>query len=96
MTIRRAKFLLEDINNRIDAMNPASSAQTEERTEEQENELTLEAKREQEQKIMTKYRHQQNQHQNERTDEDRKRARNAERVLGREMYGRARQRVYES
>ncbi len=96
MTIRRAKFLLEDINNRIDAMNPASSVQTEEKTAEQENDLTLEAKREQEQKIMTKYLHRQTQRQNERTDEDKKRARNAERVLGREMYSRARQRVYGS
>ena len=96
MTIRRAKFLLEDINNRIDAMNPASSAQTEEKTAEQENDLTLEAKREQEQKIMAKHLHRQTQRQNERTDEDRKRSRNAERVLGREMYSRARQRVYGS
>lgn len=96
MTIRRAKFLLNDINARIDAMNPTDSVQNEEKTNEQENELTLEAKREQEQKIMTKYLHKQNQHQNERTDEDRKRARNAQRVLGREMYNRARQRVYGS
>ena len=96
MTSRRAKFLLNDINSRIDAMNPSVSEQFEERVSEREDELTLEAKREQEQKVMTKYRHQQNQHQNERTDEDRKRARDAERVLGREMYRRARQRVYES
>jgi hypothetical protein len=95
MTIRRAKFLLEDINNRIDAMNPASSAQTEERTEEQENALDLQKQKEQE-KIMAKHLHRQTQRQNERTDEDKKRARNAERVLGREMYGRARQRVYGS
>ncbi len=96
MTIRRAKFLLNDINTRIDAMNPADSERSEERTVEQENELTLEAKREQDQKVMANYLYKQNQHQNERTDEDKKRARDAERVLGREMYGRARQRVYGS
>ena len=90
-----AKFLLERINQQIDEKYKRAVEETAEKTRAQKEITDLEQERMlREQNVMTaKYTNQQHQRQNERIDTDKQRARDAERVLGREMYGRVRDRV---
>lgn len=90
-----AKYLLERINQQIDEKYKSAVEETAEKTRVQKEITELEQERKlHEQNVLTaKYTNQQRQHQNERIDTDKQRARDAERVLGREMYGRVRDRV---
>ena len=95
MATFHAKSLLDRINQQIDERYKSAVEQNVERTRAQEENTSLEQERRlREQNALTaKYNNQQHQRQNERIDTDKQRARDAERVLGREMYGRARQKV---
>ena len=84
MVSTRAKHLLNEINNQLNAQNPNYEAEAEEEVLEQE-ENTLQNSRKNN-ALMAKYKHQQQQHQNERVDNDKKRVRDAQKVLGPKVY----------
>lgn len=98
MVSRRAKFLLDNINQRIDDNYGSALENTAERTRQREEDFALEMERQQREQDVVKAKqiNREHQRQNVRVDPHDQRARDAERVLGREMYGRARQRVYGS
>lgn len=100
MASRRAKYLLTDINRKIDSMQQSRPESESEltQTKEREEQTKIAEKQQMQEKLMANYIYKENQRQNERIDPDahKKRVRDAERVLGREMYNRARHRVYGS
>ena len=94
MISKRAQFLLDEINNQLNAKNPHAAELFDDDELEQEQTRSLDER--ENNIIMAKYKNRQQQHQNERVDNDKKRVRDAERVLGRRVYLRARERVYEA
>ena len=94
MVSKRAQFLLDEINNQLNAKNPHAAELIDDDELEQEQTRSLDER--ENNIIMAKYKNRQQQHQNERVDNDKKRVRDAERVLGRRAYLRARERVYEA
>ncbi len=98
MVSQRAKFLLNSINQQIDEKYKSSDEKNDEKMRMPEENTRLEQERKQREQdiIAVKIMNKEHQRQNERIDNDKKRVRDAERVLGREMYNRARTKVYGS